>query len=184
MHKDCTEKEAIRVLEANSQLVDAKVDLILENQKVLATDLKQTLDRLTSIIEEDIGTRKDVEQGKKERELLFVMSRRNAEDIAEIKVRNARCDGAGIFDNFPKMWNWFQQHETATKGKDAQLVSMKRKVDRLNNLSIAEQSIKKFVPLAITLLVALTSLWLNVDSLVDRLGIPHTHESEENLRMP
>lgn len=184
MHKDCTEKEAIRILEANSQLVDAKVDLILENQKVLATDLKQTLDRLTSIIEEDIGTRKDVEQGKKERELLFVMSRKNGEDIAEIKVRNAKCDGAGIFDNFPKMWDWFQQHETATKAKDAQIVSIKRKVDRLNALSIADTSIKKFIPLAITLLVAITSLWLNVDSLIDRTGMPHTHDSVKNARMP
>lgn len=131
MHDDCTERESIRKLEVNSQAMDSKLDLVIENQKILASDLKQTLDRLTKIIEEDIGTRKDVEQGKKERAILFDKVRSVEQSVVAIGIRNARCDGAGIFENFPVVWAFVQQ----------------------------EKGVRRFIPYALTVLMGLMTLY-------------------------
>jgi hypothetical protein len=113
----------------------AKLDQMLHNQEVLATDLKQALDRLTSIIEEDIGTRKDVEQLKKDREILFVSHRKDADRIEAIEIRNAKCDGLGVFEKFPKLWDFFQVHARSEKD-----------FNKVWEWYIMEQGIRRFLP--------------------------------------
>ena len=88
-----------------------KLDQVLDNQQQLGTDFKDALSRLTSIIEEEIGTRKDVEQLKKDREILYEKRGVDAARIAAIEVRNAKCDGLGVFEKFPMVWDFMQQEK-------------------------------------------------------------------------
>jgi hypothetical protein len=90
---------------------DHKLDQVLENQQLLGKTMTQALNRLTSMIEADIGTRKDVEQGKKDVERLYDKARDIAERVDVIEIRNARCDGAGIFDEWPSIRKFVNQQK-------------------------------------------------------------------------
>ena len=106
---DCNKGAEIEAIKRQQIEQTIKLDLVLNNQVELATDLKGALRELTDIIKADIRTRAEVEQLKKDRELLYIKTRQITETIQGIKERNAKCDGAGIFENFPKVWNWYQQ---------------------------------------------------------------------------
>ena len=108
MTEPCAQEKVIKALEKGQVEQGLKLDAVLESQHELGNTIKEALHRLTAIIEADIGTRKDVEQGKKEREILFCSRRKDEQRIDAIEIRNAKCDGAGIFQNFPTMWNWYQ----------------------------------------------------------------------------
>jgi hypothetical protein len=110
-HDECPQEPVIVELQKSQVMLGVKVDQVLENQRVLGETMTTALNRLTSIIEEDIGTRKDVEQGKKDIERLYLKARAADDSIAEITLRNAKCDGAGIFDNWLTVWNFIQQEK-------------------------------------------------------------------------
>ena len=158
----CDKGAEIESLQKGQVTQEAKMDLILHNQQELSTDLRGALDRLTSIIEEDIGTRKDVEQLKKDREILFDMQRADVVRIDAIEIRNARCDGAGIFENFPTMWNWYQQHKTAAESVDAIICAMKKKVDKVHAWYLGEMGWRRFIPAALTIISALLAIYIGV----------------------
>ena len=109
MTDECTrgpEFEQIRQQQSNQ---DHKLDQVLENQRVLGENMTSALNRLTDMIEVSIGTRKDVEQLKKDRDTLFSLRRTDEHRIEAIELRDAKFDGAGIFKRFPKVWDWYQQ---------------------------------------------------------------------------
>ena len=85
-----------------------KIDLILRNQEQSARDMKMAIDKLTTIIMTDIERRMEVDQLKKDREITYDHLRDLTHQVEIINVRNAKCDGAGIFENFPIMWQWYQ----------------------------------------------------------------------------
>ena len=142
-----------------------KIDRVLESQVQLGTDLKQAIDGLTRIIMADIETRKDVEQLKKDREILFAMTRTESIRLDAIELRNARCDGAGIFENFPKMWNWYQQHESAATNFHEVVVGIKSKVDTVYNWYLGEMGWRRFIPAAIAIVSALLAIYVSLDKL-------------------
>lgn len=88
-----------------------KVDNLIEAQRATSADLKEAINRLASIVEADIETRAAVEQLKKDREILYAKYHGIDARTDAIEIRNARCDGAGIFENFPTVWNYIQQEK-------------------------------------------------------------------------
>jgi len=135
MSDPCGQEPVIKELQSNQVKLDAKVDQVLDNQKQLGSDLKDMIGRLTAIIEADIGTRMEVEQGKKEREILFASHRKDAARIEAIEIRNAKCDGLGVFDKFPKVWDFYKLHA----GKEGQF-------DKVWNRYQQDTGIRRFVP--------------------------------------
>lgn len=110
---------------------DYKLDQVLQNQIALGEDIKQAINGLTEIIKADVETRAAVEQGKKERVILFEKARTVERRVDAIDIRNARCDGAGIFDEWPKIREFVQQ----------------------------EKGIRRFIPYALTTMTGLMTLF-------------------------
>ncbi len=108
MTDPCEKGPQIDVLQKTQIEQGAKLDQVLKNQQDLGETMTTALNKLTAMMEKDIGTRMEVEQLKKDRDRLYEKSRENAVEIRGINERNARCDGAGIFENFPKMYDWYQ----------------------------------------------------------------------------
>ena len=55
--------------------LNKKVDSLIDAQRATSQDLKQAIEKLTAIIMADIETRAEVEQLKKDREILFNLTR-------------------------------------------------------------------------------------------------------------
>jgi hypothetical protein len=146
-----------------------KIDQILANQEQSARDMKAAIDKLTTIIMTDIERRMEVDQLKKESELHFEKNRNLAEKVDAIEVRNAKCDGAGIFDNFPIIWNWFQAH----KDSDIDFKKMWR-------WYLMEQGWRRFVPATMTVLTGLLALYIGMQSISNGTddGQPHIHRED------
>lgn len=144
---------------------NVKLDQVLDNQKQFSIDIKQAIDGLTKIIMADIETRKDVEQLKKDQEILFAMTHTESIRLDAIELRNARCDGAGIFENFPKMWNWYQQHESAATNFHEVVVGIRNKVDTVYNWYLGEMGWRRFIPAAIAIVSALLAIYVSLDKL-------------------
>ena len=104
----CEQAEVILKLETSQHKQGAKIDLILSNQEQSARDMKAAIDKLTTIIMTDIERRMEVDQLKKDREIIYDSLRDMTHQVEVINVRNAKCDGAGIFENFPIIWEWYQ----------------------------------------------------------------------------
>jgi hypothetical protein len=128
---------------------DIKLDQVLESQVALSTDIKDAINGLTKIIMADVETRAAVEQGKKERELLFNKVRDVEEAVVEIKERNAKCDGAGIFENFPKMYDWY----TANIAKSNQFV-------KVYDWYLGELGWRRFFPTILTIVSFIILLYV------------------------
>lgn len=94
---DCNQKE--------------KIDLILKNQRDLSVDIKDAITGLTKIVMADIALRKDVEHAKKDLALLFTQTRSGAKRVEALEKINAQFEGSKIYDNFPKVWNWYQEEK-------------------------------------------------------------------------
>lgn len=109
MKDDCTRGPELELLKKEQSNQGHKLDQVLENQRALGETLTAALNRLTDMIEADIGTRKDVEQLKKDRDTLYSLRRTDDGRIEELELRDAKFDGAGIFKRFPKVWDWYQQ---------------------------------------------------------------------------
>jgi hypothetical protein len=90
---------------------DYKLDQVLQNQIALGEDIKQAINGLTEIIKADVETRAAVEQGKKERAVLFEKVRSVEKSVGAINIRNAKCDGAGIFDEWPSIRKFVNQQK-------------------------------------------------------------------------
>jgi hypothetical protein len=148
MHADCDQKE--------------KIDQILINQTELGIDIKQAIEGLTKIIMADIEIRKDVEQLKKDREITFATQRAVVNRIDAIDLRNARCDGAGIFENFPRMWDWYQKHEQKTKNCDAKIEVIRKKVDKVYTWQLGEMGWRRFLPAAAAFIAAVAAVYIAI----------------------
>jgi len=144
---------------------NSKIDHILENQLQLGSDIRQAIDGLTRIIIADIETRKDVEQLKKDREILFDMQRADALQIIRINERTARFDGAGIFENFPRMWNWYQQHEAADVADDMTIKILNNKVDTLHNWYLGELGWRRFIPVTLAAISTCLAIYIAISNI-------------------
>jgi hypothetical protein len=160
MGEPCDKGPEINQLQKQTDDQGRKLDRVLDNQVSMATDMKAAIDRLSSIIEADIGTRKDVEQLKKDREILYDQSREDVARIDAIMIRNAMCDGAGIFEKFPEMFNWYQ----ANRVKSEQFVKVYAWYNQ-------ELGWRRFIPTLMTVLTALLALYVTFSEL--------SHEDEE-----
>jgi len=166
------EQEKIRA-EQMTQYV--KLDLVLQNQQQFGQDIKQAIDGLTRILLADIETRKDVEQLKKDREILFDLQREDAAQIARINQLADRYTGAGIYENYPKLWNWFQQHEAAEVADDTTCNIYKAKVDVLHNWYLQEMGWRRFIPGALTIVSTFLVIYVSL------VGLTAPMQSEAEL---
>lgn len=107
----CEQKTNISRIQEEQALIRSENKKILENQSALVTELKDQFGQLKAILMTDVEHKKDIEQLKKESDILFNSIREHNGRLDKIEVRNARCDGAGIEKNFPKIWNWYQQEQ-------------------------------------------------------------------------
>jgi hypothetical protein len=135
MHADCDQKE--------------KIDQILINQTELGIDIKQAIEGLTKIIMADIEIRKDVEQLKKDREITFATQRAVANRIDAIEIRNAKCDGAGIFENFPKMYEWYISN-----------IEKSKQFSVLWRWYLGELGWRRFIPIILSFITCLLALYV------------------------
>ncbi len=150
---------------------------ILKNQELLSSqhlDLVQKLDgffsRLEVILLADVERRKDIDQLIKDTDHLHKHVRDNSEEIKHINERNARCDGAGIFENFPKMWNWYQGH------KDSAIDFKKMWLWYLGELGW-----RRFVPAAMTMVTALLALYVTFAEVTDNQEFKqHSHDNSQS----
>ena len=140
-----------------------KIDQILHNQEQSARDMKSAIDKLTTIIMTDIERRMEVDQLKKESELHFEKNRSLSQRVEGIEVRNAKCDGAGIFENFPHIWNWYNKH----KESDVDFKKMWTWYQQ-------EQGWRRFVPAAMTILTGILALYIGLQSIGENT-IRHSH---------
>jgi len=74
-----------------------------------ASELKESITKMTDILIESTKHSADIAQLKRETNLLFEQDRVVTGRVELIEQRNAKCDGAGIFERFPEVWDWFQQ---------------------------------------------------------------------------
>jgi hypothetical protein len=111
MSDPCDKGPEIQLLREAQTEQGLHIKQILEHQVQASLDMKESLDKMTKLIMEGNTTRLEVEQGKKERALLFTMVRNAEEHLATIDVRNARCDGAGIFDQWPSVLRFVNQQK-------------------------------------------------------------------------
>ena len=147
MTDPCEKGPVIEVLQKTQIEQGAKLDQVLENQVLQNKTMTDALNRLTSMIEADIGTRYEVEQGKKERELLFDFRRNDVARIEAIEIRNAKCDGLGVFKKWNTVWDFIQQ----------------------------EKGWRRFVPAAMTGISFLIVLWATLGTINTSNEHEHTH---------
>lgn len=88
-----------------------KVDVLIDAQQATSSKLEKAINRLTSVIETDIETRAAVEQLKKDREMLFARYHGIDARVDAIEIRNAKCDGLGVFNKWDTVWNFIQQEK-------------------------------------------------------------------------
>lgn len=123
--------------ERNIEAILANQTSLHESHKELSVALKDSMTQLREILLSEVANKKDIDQLKKENDLLFEKIRKVEMRTDLIEVRNAKCDGAGIFDNFPKIWNWYMQ----------------------------EQGWRRFVPAALTVVSALLALYMTISDI-------------------
>ena len=111
MTTPCDKGPEIAAVQQATYKQGLKISQMLDNQQTLSSTMTAALDRLTATIEADIGTRKDVEQGKKDIKRLYTKSREIAVEIRAINERNTLYDGKGVFDKFDTVWNFIQQEK-------------------------------------------------------------------------
>lgn len=172
MGEHCDKGPAIEAMKTGQQNLmleqhdqNSKLDRVLSNQNQLSTDMKQAIESLTRIVMTDIDTRKDVEQLKKDREILFEMHRLHNLQIININERNAKMDGVGVVDNFPRLWNWYQQHEAADLAEDITLMTLKTKVDAVHNWYLGELGWRRFIPVTLAAISTCLAIYVAITNI-------------------
>jgi len=139
--------------ETNIRAILINQEALQKSHLELASTLKESMNQLKEILLAEVANKKDIDQLKKEHDLLFPAIRATKERVDRIEIRNAKCDGAGIFENFPKLWNFYQQ----------------------------EQGWRRFVPAACAIVALLCTLYVTFGDIVsyspDNKVTPHSHVS-------
>ena len=123
----------------NADLVRGQKDLA--NQHVLLVQkLDGFFDRLEAILLADMERRTQMDQALRDIDQLFKDSRQMHAEVDAIHTRNALCDGANVISRTDKMWTWMQQ----------------------------EQGWRRFLPVAISLIVGLLAIYVTITDIQDR----------------
>lgn len=110
--KNITEiKDETRAIKEEQSSIRSENRQIIRNQETLVLELKKSFERLEGILMADVEHRKDIQQLHKESDLLFEKVRNNEHRVEKIEIRNAKVDGMGIVEDFPEVWNWYQQEK-------------------------------------------------------------------------
>jgi len=137
---------------------------IARAQKDHRTEFQQSIQKLTDILIENTKHDAALSQARKELDLLFDKTRTNEHRIEAIEMRNARCDGAGIFESWPKIRDFYLS-----------FVPLKEKTEKLWNKYQQDEGVKKWIPLAISVIAILITLL----SYMDRVN-NHSHSGGSN----
>lgn len=144
----CEQQQNISSIRSEQQEIRKENAEIIHNQKILVNELKESFLRLEKILLADVEHKKDIQQLKKESDLLFEKTRLIEQKVDAIEVRNARCDGAGIFENFPRMFGWYQQQK-----------ALPDKFDKVWNWYQQEQGWRRFIPAVMAMLAWLATMY-------------------------
>jgi hypothetical protein len=107
---------------------------------VLVQKLDSFFDRLEAILLADMERRTQMDQALRDIDKLYKQQREIHENVDAIHTRNAICDGAGVMAKTDKMWIWMQQ----------------------------EQGWRRFLPVAISLIVGLLAIYVTITDINDR----------------
>lgn len=124
---------------ANRALADGQRDLANQHV-VLVQKLDSFFDRLEAILLADMERRTQMDQALRDIDQLFKHQRELHQDVDAIHTRNALCDGANVIGKTDKMWTWMQQ----------------------------EQGWRRFLPVAISLIVGLLAIYVTITDIQDR----------------
>jgi hypothetical protein len=138
-----------------------KIDMILETLHTQTSTFNDSIKELTQVLLQNARHGEVMLQLKKENDLLFISQRELKQEVGLIKQRNAKCDGAGIFENFPVMYSWY----TANKEKLVQFGNVWTWYNQ-------ELGWRRFVPTAMALLTGLLALYVTVSEI--------SHSNEHN----
>lgn len=120
-------------------LVKGQKDLAAQHV-TLVQKLDGFFDRLEAILLADMERRTQMDQALRDIDQLFRQHREAHIAIDAIHTRNAICDGANVIQRTEKMWTWMQQ----------------------------EQGWRRFLPVAISLIVGLLAIYVTITDIQDR----------------
>lgn len=118
----CEQEQNIKEIREGLSEVRGENKQILQNQQTLVSELKESFGRLEKILLSEVEQRKDIDQLKKEADLLF-QKQRNAEErvmkdvlalsarMAKMELTKAEYDGARIYERVPVIWEYVQQEK-------------------------------------------------------------------------
>jgi hypothetical protein len=184
MTEPCEQAEVIKAqgavmseLKSGQTAQGDKIDMILETLHSQTTTFNDSIKELTQVLLQNARHGEVMLQLKKENDLLFVSQRDLKKEISLIKQRNARCDGAGIFENFPKMYSWYQAN--IEKSKQFAIVW---------TWYNQELGWRRFVPTAMALITGLLALYVTFTELAHDDAVADRKEMEaymlENYGVP
>ena len=158
--------KAMSELKSGQVAQSNKIDMILETLHTQTSTFNDSIKELTQVLLQNARHGEVMLQLKKENDLLFISQRELKQEVGLIKQRNSRCDGAGIFENFPVMYSWY----LANKEKMVQFGGVWQWYNQ-------ELGWRRFVPTAMALITGLLALYVTVaelnhsDELEDRKEI-------------
>jgi len=161
MAEECDKGEIIEALKKGQAEQGQKIDAILETLQTQTKTFNDSIKELTQVLLQNARHGEVLLQLKKENDLIFTSLRETKTDIQKIKERNAKCDGAGIFENFPKLWTWNKKH----KESDVNF-------DTLWKWYLIEKGWRRFVPGVLTIVTSLLAIYIALHQIA---GPPHTH---------
>lgn len=80
-------------------------------QKEHRRELQSSIEKLTEILITSTRQAEEISRNSSDINRLYAKERELEDRVGDIEDRNARCDGAGIFERFPQVWDWFQQEK-------------------------------------------------------------------------
>jgi len=129
---------------------------IAKTQKEHRTEFQESIKRLTDILIENTKHDAALTQARKELDLLFEKTRYNEHRIEAIEVRNARCDGAGIFENWPKVRDFYLSY-----------IPLKEKTEKLWNKYQQDEGVRKWIPLTISVIAIIITILTYMDRITN-----------------
>jgi hypothetical protein len=161
MHEECDQAVVIKAqgktmseLKTGQRSQGNKIDMILETLHTQTATFNDSIKELTQVLLQNARHGEVMLQLKKENDLLFISQRDLKKEVGLIKQRNAKCDGAGIFENFPKMHDWY----IANKEKMVYITTVWTWYQR-------ELGWRRFIPAAMTILTGLMAIYIGAQKL-------------------
>jgi len=151
MSQPCEQAEIIVALEKSQHEQSKKIDAILETLRTQTETFNSSIKELTQVLLQNARHGEVLLQLKKENDLIFNSLRDVKTDVQAIKERNAKCDGAGIFENFPKIWDWYTAHRKSDVD-----------IDKMWKWYLGELGWRRFLPAVLAVISTVMAIYISL----------------------